>query len=129
MYFLNWRILFRFIYFVSHITPYLRCTSSHSKLLLVVQVLLRCTTAFLFCSWKPRLSPLLALCVFLVCEQHRAEDSDWFAYINVLPATYTCPAYFSDNVIALLPASIQSQARDQREAVKQLNSSNQDFFR
>ncbi|KAG7273016.1 hypothetical protein CRUP_011900 [Coryphaenoides rupestris] len=51
-------------------------------------------------SWKPRLSPLLALCVFLVCEQHRAEDSDWFAYINVLPATYTCPAYFSDDVSA-----------------------------
>lgn len=80
-------------------------------------------------SWKPRLSPLLVLCVFLVCEQHRGEDSDWFAYINILPATYTCPAYFSDDVIALLPASIQRRALDQRETVKDLHSSNQDFFR
>ncbi|CAL8268882.1 unnamed protein product [Boreogadus saida] len=80
-------------------------------------------------SWKPRLSPLLVLCVFLVCEQHKGEESDWFAYINVLPVTYTCPAYFSNNVIALLPASIQSQARDQRKAVNDLHSSNQDFFR
>ncbi|KAK0139517.1 SET domain-containing protein 4 [Merluccius polli] len=80
-------------------------------------------------SWKPHLSPLLVLCVFLVCERHRGEDSDWFAYINILPATYTCPAYFSDDVIALLPASIQSRALDQRQAVKDLHSSHQDFFR
>ncbi|CAL8254694.1 unnamed protein product [Lota lota] len=80
-------------------------------------------------SWKPRLSPLLVLCVFLVCERHRGEESDWFAYINVLPATYTCPSYFSNDVIALLPASIQSRALDQREEVKDLHSSNQDFFR
>uniref|UniRef100_A0A3Q0SIE8 SET domain containing 4 n=1 Tax=Amphilophus citrinellus TaxID=61819 RepID=A0A3Q0SIE8_AMPCI len=54
-------------------------------------------------SWKPRLSPLLALCVFLVCEQHRGEASDWFPYIDVLPTAYTCPACFSDDVMALLP--------------------------
>ncbi|XP_039889985.1 SET domain-containing protein 4 [Simochromis diagramma] len=80
-------------------------------------------------SWKPRLSPLLALCIFLVCERHRGEASDWFPYINVLPTVYTCPAYFSDDVMALLPASVRRRALEQREAVKEMHSTNQEFFR
>ncbi|XP_030298205.1 SET domain-containing protein 4 isoform X2 [Sparus aurata] len=80
-------------------------------------------------SWKPRLSPLLALCVFLVCERHRGEASDWFPYIDVLPTTYTCPAYFTDDVVAALPASVKKRASEQREAVREIHSSHQDFFR
>lgn len=80
-------------------------------------------------SWRPRLSPLLALCVFLVCERHRGEDSDWFAYIDVLPPTYTCPAYFTDDVMVLLPGGLRRRALEQRETVRDLHSSNQDFFR
>ncbi|XP_078144754.1 SET domain-containing protein 4 [Centroberyx gerrardi] len=80
-------------------------------------------------SWKPRLSPLLALCVFLVCERHRGEASDWFPYIDVLPTSYTCPAYFPDDVMAVLPTSVQRRALEQREAVLEIHSSNQDFFR
>lgn len=80
-------------------------------------------------SWKPRLSPLLALCVFLVCERHRGEASDWFPYIDVLPTSYTCPAYFSDDVMALLPSSVRTRALEQRQAVREIHSSNQDFFR
>lgn len=80
-------------------------------------------------SWKPRLSPLLVLCVFLVCERHRGEASDWFPYIDVLPTAYTCPACFSDDVMALLPTSVQRRALEQREAVKEMHSSNQEFFR
>uniref|UniRef100_A0A1A8CFQ7 SET domain containing 4 n=2 Tax=Nothobranchius kadleci TaxID=1051664 RepID=A0A1A8CFQ7_NOTKA len=80
-------------------------------------------------SWSRRLSPLLVLCVFLVCERHRGEASDWFPYIDVLPCTYTCPAYFSDDVIDVLPADVRRRAMDQREAVRQLHSSNEDFFR
>uniref|UniRef100_A0A3P8N5W1 SET domain containing 4 n=1 Tax=Astatotilapia calliptera TaxID=8154 RepID=A0A3P8N5W1_ASTCA len=80
-------------------------------------------------SWKPRLSPLLTLCIFLVCERHRGEASDWFPYINVLPTVYTCPAYFSDDVMALLPASVRRRALEQREAVKEMHSTNQEFFR
>lgn len=79
--------------------------------------------------WKPRLSPLLALCVFLVCERHRGEASDWFPYIDVLPATYTCPAYFTDDVMAVLPTSVRRRALEQREAVREIHSVNQDFFR
>ncbi|XP_037638983.1 SET domain-containing protein 4 isoform X1 [Sebastes umbrosus] len=79
--------------------------------------------------WKPRLSPLLALCVFLVCERHRGEASDWFPYIDVLPTAYTCPAYFTDDIVAVLPAGLQRQALEQREAVREIHSSNQNFFR
>uniref|UniRef100_A0A3Q3GCH7 SET domain containing 4 n=1 Tax=Labrus bergylta TaxID=56723 RepID=A0A3Q3GCH7_9LABR len=64
--------------------------------------------------WKPRLSPLLVLCVFLVCERHRGEASDWSPYIEVLPAAYTCPAYFTDDVMAVLPESVRRRASEQR---------------
>lgn len=80
-------------------------------------------------SWKPRLSPLVALCIFLVCERHQGEASDWFPYIDVLPSTYTCPAYFKDEIMAVLPASVQIKALKQREAVQEIHSANQDFIR
>ncbi|KAF0027755.1 hypothetical protein F2P81_020496 [Scophthalmus maximus] len=79
-------------------------------------------------SWKCRLSPLLALCVFLVCERHRGEASDWFPYIDALPTTYTCPAYFADGVLAVLPAGVRRRASEQRRAVRELHSSSRDFF-
>ncbi|TMS04353.1 SET domain-containing protein 4 [Larimichthys crocea] len=80
-------------------------------------------------SWKPRLSPLLALCAFLVCERHRGEASDWFPYVDVLPAAYTCPSYFTDDVMAVLPMSVRRRALEQRETVREIHSLNQDFFR
>ncbi|KAG7228413.1 hypothetical protein INR49_007585 [Caranx melampygus] len=80
-------------------------------------------------SWKLRISPLLALCVFLVCERHRGEASDWLPYIDVLPVTYTCPAYFTDDVMTVLPTCVRRRALEQREAVREIHSSNQDFFR
>ncbi|XP_061602135.1 SET domain-containing protein 4 [Cololabis saira] len=80
-------------------------------------------------NWKPRLSPLLALCVFLVCERHRGEGSPWFPYVDVLPKTYTCPAYFTDDAMAVLPVSVRQRATEQREAVREIHSNNQDFFR
>uniref|UniRef100_A0AAQ5YKC8 Rubisco LSMT substrate-binding domain-containing protein n=1 Tax=Amphiprion ocellaris TaxID=80972 RepID=A0AAQ5YKC8_AMPOC len=80
-------------------------------------------------SWKPRLSPLLVLCVFLVCERHRGEASDWFPYVDLLPASYTCPVYFGDDVMDALPACVRRRGLEQREAVQEMFSSNQDFFR
>uniref|UniRef100_A0A3B5M5U0 SET domain containing 4 n=1 Tax=Xiphophorus couchianus TaxID=32473 RepID=A0A3B5M5U0_9TELE len=68
-------------------------------------------------SWKPRLSPLSALCVFLVCERQRGEASDWFPYINMLPSSYACPACFSDEVIDVLPAGVRRRGLEQRGAV------------
>ncbi|KAI3363469.1 hypothetical protein L3Q82_012081, partial [Scortum barcoo] len=80
-------------------------------------------------SWRPRLSPLLALCVFLVCERHRGEASDWLPYIDVLPTSYTCPTYFTDEVMAVLPISVRRRALEQREVMREIHSHNQDFFR
>nr|XP_043902330.1 SET domain-containing protein 4 isoform X2 [Solea senegalensis] len=80
-------------------------------------------------SWKHRLSPLLVLCVYLVSERHRGETSDWFPYVDVLPTSYTCPAYFTQTVLAVLPADVQRRALEQREALQELHSSSQDFFR
>uniref|UniRef100_A0A672IH19 SET domain-containing protein n=1 Tax=Salarias fasciatus TaxID=181472 RepID=A0A672IH19_SALFA len=79
--------------------------------------------------WEPRLSPLVALCVFLVCERCKGEASDWFPYIDVLPSSYTCPAYFSDDVMAALPSGLRGRALEQRAELRELHSSNQDFFR
>lgn len=80
-------------------------------------------------SWKRQVSPLLALCVFLVCERHRGDAADWFPYIDVLPTSYTCPVYFADEVMAVLPPGVQRKAREQRDAVRELHSFNKDFFR
>ncbi|XP_076159735.1 SET domain-containing protein 4 isoform X1 [Alosa pseudoharengus] len=78
--------------------------------------------------WKPPVSPLLALCAFLIAERHAGSLSKWKPYIDVLPQTYTCPAYFSDDVINLLPPGLRVKARDQRERVWELHSSSAAFF-
>ncbi|CAL9687738.1 unnamed protein product [Knipowitschia caucasica] len=80
-------------------------------------------------SWRSRPSPLLVLCVFLVLERHRSPFSEWYPYIDVLPATYTCPVYFADDVIELLPSLVQRQALEQRTLVQELHASNQPFFK
>ncbi|XP_024152515.1 SET domain-containing protein 4 [Oryzias melastigma] len=79
--------------------------------------------------WKPPPSSLVALCVFLVCERHRGEASDWFPYIDVLPQSYSCPPYFTDSVMAVLPSGVRRRAEEQREMVRHLHASHQDFFR
>uniref|UniRef100_A0A3Q4AV13 Rubisco LSMT substrate-binding domain-containing protein n=1 Tax=Mola mola TaxID=94237 RepID=A0A3Q4AV13_MOLML len=80
-------------------------------------------------SLMPHPSPVLVLCVFLMYERHRGEASDWFPYIDLLPATYTCPVFFTDEVLAVLPTTVWRQALEQREALREIYSSNQDFFR
>ncbi|XP_049591129.1 SET domain-containing protein 4 isoform X4 [Syngnathus scovelli] len=80
-------------------------------------------------SWKPRPSPLLALCVFLMCERHRGADAEWSPYIHVLPASYTCPVYFANDAVALLPVGLRRQALEQKDVVREMHSSNLDFFR
>ncbi|XP_035265376.1 SET domain-containing protein 4 [Anguilla anguilla] len=79
--------------------------------------------------WKPSVSPVLALCVFLISERHLGAGSQWKPYIDVLPKTYTCPVYFSDDVISLLPGDLQNKALDQRGRVLELFSSSLPFFR
>ncbi|XP_067297126.1 SET domain-containing protein 4 isoform X2 [Pseudorasbora parva] len=78
--------------------------------------------------WHPPISPLLALCCFLIAERHRGDASDWSPYINVLPKTYTCPVYFSEDIIGLLPRSLQKKATEQKEQFEDLFCSSQMFF-
>ena len=78
--------------------------------------------------WKPPVSPLLALCAFLISERHFGQRAEWKPYIDVLPQKYTCPAYFSDEVIDLLPGSLSGKALEQRAMVQELHSSSLDFF-
>ncbi|KAL2087407.1 hypothetical protein ACEWY4_016235 [Coilia grayii] len=78
--------------------------------------------------WQPPVSPLLALCAFLIAERHAGSLSKWKPYIDVLPQTYTCPAYFTDDVISLLPTGLRTKALDQRERVWELHSSAVAFF-
>ncbi|KAI1885220.1 hypothetical protein AGOR_G00217930 [Albula goreensis] len=79
--------------------------------------------------WKPPVSPVLALCVFLISERHLGARSQWKPYADVLPKTYTCPVYFSDDVISLLPGDLRKKAFDQRDGVSELFSSSLAFVR
>nr|XP_055060591.1 SET domain-containing protein 4 isoform X1 [Misgurnus anguillicaudatus] len=80
-------------------------------------------------SMQPPISPLLALCCFLIAERHFGDASDWSPYINILPKTYTCPVYFPDDIIDLLPGSLRKKAAEQKEKFQDLYSSSLTFFR
>ncbi|XP_030333079.1 SET domain-containing protein 4 isoform X2 [Strigops habroptila] len=64
------------------------------------------TTGTVLCSclgeyimkWKPPVSPLIALCTFLIAEKHAGEKSLWKPYLDVLPKTYTCPVCLEHDV-------------------------------
>ncbi|XP_026865949.2 SET domain-containing protein 4 isoform X1 [Electrophorus electricus] len=78
--------------------------------------------------WKPPVSPLQALCSFLIAERHHAAASAWSPYIKVLPTSYTCPAYFSDDILDLLPWGIRKKASGQKERVRELYLYSRPFF-
>lgn len=78
--------------------------------------------------WHPPISPLLALCCFLIAERHRGDASEWSPYINILPKTYTCPVYLSDDIIGLLPRNHQKKATEQKEQFQELCCSSLKFF-
>ncbi|XP_014006724.2 SET domain-containing protein 4 isoform X3 [Salmo salar] len=98
------------------------------KCLLTTSTVLRSYIGEYIERWKPPVSPLLALCAFLISERHFGQRAEWKPYIDVLPQRYTCPAYFSDEVINLLPGSLSGKALEQRAVVQELHSSSLDFF-
>ncbi|KAM6439014.1 SET domain-containing protein 4 [Rhynochetos jubatus] len=79
-------------------------------------------------KWKPPVSPLIALCTFLIAEKHAGEKSPWKAYLDVLPKTYTCPVCLERDVICLLPEPLRKKAREQRTTVHELYMSSKAFF-
>ncbi|XP_056312601.1 SET domain-containing protein 4 [Danio aesculapii] len=96
--------------------------------LLTTSTVLKSYMADYIKRWHPPISPLLALCCFLISERHHGDASEWSPYINILPKTYTCPVYFPDNIIELLPRSLQKKATEQKEQFQELFSSSQTFF-
>ncbi|XP_047659298.1 SET domain-containing protein 4 isoform X1 [Tachysurus fulvidraco] len=78
--------------------------------------------------WKPPVSPLIALCSFLIAERFHGDLAEWSSYIKVLPKSYTCPVYFSNDIMDLLPPDVRIKAVSQKEQLEELYSSSLPFF-
>ncbi|XP_067849365.1 SET domain-containing protein 4 isoform X2 [Heptranchias perlo] len=78
--------------------------------------------------WKPCLSPLQALCTFLIAERHFGSQSPWKPYIDILPKAYTCPVYLAEEVIDLFPGPLVKQIQEQKSVVQELYLSSKCFF-
>ncbi|NWR68014.1 SETD4 protein, partial [Bucorvus abyssinicus] len=79
-------------------------------------------------KWKPAVSPLIALCTFLIAEKHAGDKSLWKPYLDVLPKIYTCPVCLEHDVVSLLPEPLRTKAQEQRTTVHELYVSAQAFF-
>ncbi|NXS53756.1 SETD4 protein, partial [Brachypteracias leptosomus] len=79
-------------------------------------------------KWKPPVSPLIALCTFLIAEKHAGEKSLWKPYLDVLPETYTCPVSLEHDVVSLLPEPLRKKAQEQKTTVHELHMSSKAFF-
>ncbi|KFO80765.1 SET domain-containing protein 4, partial [Cuculus canorus] len=96
-------------------------------LLTTATVLSSCLGEYIM-KWKPPVSPLIALCTFLIAEKHAGEKSLWKPYLDVLPKTYTCPVYLEHDVVSLFPEPLRKKALEQRTMVHELYMSSKDFF-
>ena len=67
---------------------------------------------------RPHLTPQAALSLFLVYENHLGSSSEWFAYIQSVPAVFSIPLYFTPKELDHLPPDIREQARHMRERHK-----------
>ncbi|NXM06548.1 SETD4 protein, partial [Tyrannus savana] len=79
-------------------------------------------------NWKPPVSPLMALCTFLIAEKHAGHKSPWKPYLDVLPKAYTCPVGWEHHVLNLLPEPLRKKAQEQRTTIHELYLSSKGFF-
>ncbi|XP_038622224.1 SET domain-containing protein 4 [Tachyglossus aculeatus] len=96
--------------------------------LLTTDTVLRSPLGDYIWKWRPPVSPLLALCTFLVAERRAGARSPWQAYLGVLPRAYTCPVGLDAAVLGLLPRPLERRAREQRAAVRELWAASGPFF-
>nr|DBA34504.1 TPA: hypothetical protein GDO54_002055 [Pyxicephalus adspersus] len=80
-------------------------------------------------KWCPPISPLLALCTFLITERYAGDQSPWKPYIDVLPSSYDCPVYWEPEIVTLLPEPIRQRAVQQRTILQEFYSSHLSFVR
>ncbi|KFO93903.1 SET domain-containing protein 4, partial [Buceros rhinoceros silvestris] len=98
------------------------------KCLLTTGTVLSSSLGEYITKWKPPVSPLIALCTFLIAEKHAGDKSLWKPYLDVLPKTYTCPVCLEHDVVSLLPEPLRTKAWEQRTTVHELYMSAQAFF-
>ncbi|XP_042312603.1 SET domain-containing protein 4 isoform X2 [Sceloporus undulatus] len=79
-------------------------------------------------KWRPHISPLIALCTFLIAEKFAQEKSLWKPYLDLLPEIYTCPVCLEQRIVNLLPEPLRRKAQEQRKQVQELFVSSQQFF-
>jgi hypothetical protein len=72
--------------------------------------ILKQNICFIVLRWIPKLSPQQCLSVFLIWEKNKHESSVWFPYIQVLPSSFTTPAYFSQTELTYLPKAVKFKA-------------------
>ncbi|NWH71328.1 SETD4 protein, partial [Piaya cayana] len=96
-------------------------------LLTTATVLSSCLGEYIM-KWKPPVSPLIALCTFLIAEKHAGEKSLWKPYLDILPKTYTCPVYLEHDVVSLFPEPLRKKAQEQRTTIHELYVSSKAFF-
>ncbi|KAM3934668.1 SET domain-containing protein 4 [Leptodactylus fuscus] len=80
-------------------------------------------------GWRPPVSPLLALCTFLVLERYAGDRSSWKPYLDILPGAYDCPVYWAAETLNYLPDPVKQKALEQRSAVQEFYSSALPFFK
>lgn len=81
-----------------------------------------------FNRWKPPISPLIALCAFLIVEKYAHKKSLWKPYLDLLPDVYTCPVCLEEDIVNLFPEPLRRKAHEQRCLVQDLYLSSKHFF-
>ncbi|XP_051840852.1 SET domain-containing protein 4 isoform X2 [Antechinus flavipes] len=79
-------------------------------------------------KWTPPISPLLALCTFLISENNAGNKSPWKPYLDILPKDYTCLVCLEPRVVRLLPKPLKIKAQEQKAQVQELFVSSRGFF-
>lgn len=82
----------------------------------------------LFTRWKPPLSPLTALCTYLIAEKWSQKKSLWHPYLSLLPEIYTCPVYLEQEAVNMLPEPLRRKAHEQKSLVQELYNSSKSFL-
>uniref|UniRef100_A0A8C6VRW8 SET domain containing 4 n=1 Tax=Naja naja TaxID=35670 RepID=A0A8C6VRW8_NAJNA len=79
-------------------------------------------------KWRPPISPVIALCSFLIAEKWFHRKSVWKPYLDLLPETYTCPVYLEQETLNLFPEPLRRKALEQRSMIQDLFASSKQFF-
>ncbi|XP_077198767.1 SET domain-containing protein 4 isoform X2 [Paroedura picta] len=79
-------------------------------------------------KWRPPVSPLTALCTYLIAEKWFHKKSLWHPYLDLLPETYMCPVYLGHEAVNLLPEPLRRKAHEQKSLVQELYNSSKSFF-